>query len=54
MRGNQLLPVRHEARPLLEALDGRLTVAELQARFGEAALSLVGALYERDMVTFSA
>lgn len=53
MYGNQLLPVRHEARPLLNALNGERSIADLRSDFGEPALSLIGALYQRSMITFS-
>lgn len=52
LHGNQLLPLRQEAQPLLDALDGQSTVAELHAQFGPPALTLMGALLQHHMLTF--
>lgn len=46
----QVLPVRAEARPLIEACDGRATFADLAARFGQGGLDLLGELWERGML----
>ncbi len=53
LHGNQLLPLRQEAQPLLEALDGQATVAELHAQFGPAALTLIGVLLRHQMLAFA-
>jgi len=46
----QVLPVRAEARPVIEACDGRATFAELAARFGQGGLDLLGELWELGML----
>ena len=50
VRGNHILPVAAEARPVLDACDGHTTLRQIEQRFGPAALSLVGSLYRRGMV----
>lgn len=44
-RVNWSIPVTHAAGPLLDALDGAHTFADLHARFGDAGLALLGQLY---------
>jgi radical SAM protein with 4Fe4S-binding SPASM domain len=50
LRGQRFIPVTSEARPLLEALDGKSTLAQLQNRFGQEVLDFVGQLYIQGMV----
>jgi hypothetical protein len=51
LHGNHLLSVRHEAAPLLEALTGQVSLSEIQAKFGQPGLSLVGKLYQHGLVS---
>jgi radical SAM protein with 4Fe4S-binding SPASM domain len=46
----QVVPVRAEARPVVEACDGRATFAELADRFGQGGLDLLGELWELGML----
>ena len=46
----QVVPVRAEARPVVEACDGSATFADLAARFGQSGLDLLGELYELGML----
>jgi radical SAM protein with 4Fe4S-binding SPASM domain len=46
----QVLPVRAEARAVVEACDGSSTFAELAARFGQGGLDLLGELWELGML----
>lgn len=46
----QVVPVRADALPLIEACDGGVTCAELVSRFGPAGLDLLGELWEADAV----
>jgi hypothetical protein len=45
-----VLPVRAEARPLIDACDGQRTFAELVEEFGEGGLHLWGTLWEMGML----
>jgi hypothetical protein len=42
----QVLPIRSEARGVIEACDGVATLAELASRFGQSGLDLLGDLQE--------
>jgi len=46
----QVLPVRAEARALVEACNGSATFAELAERFGQSGLNLLGELWESGML----
>ncbi len=46
----QLLPVRAEARPLLDACDGTLTFSALAEQFGQPGLELLGDLWETGLL----
>jgi radical SAM protein with 4Fe4S-binding SPASM domain len=46
----QVVPVRAEARSVVEACDGSTTFAELAARFGQSGLDLLGELWELGML----
>jgi radical SAM protein with 4Fe4S-binding SPASM domain len=50
IRGGTVLPVSPGAAPLLEGLDGSLTVGEIEERFGTRGLSLVGRLLQEGLV----
>ena len=51
IRGGQVQPVLARARPLLEKLDGSLTLAEIERRFGQEGLSLVGLLASKGLLS---
>lgn len=46
----QVMPVRAEARPVVDACDGSATFAQLAARFGQSGLDLLGELWESGML----
>lgn len=46
----QVIPVRPEARPVIEACSGECTFAQLASRFGEAGLDLLGELWAAGML----
>lgn len=46
----QVLPVLSEARPIVEACTGELSLAELHDRFGDAGLELLGELWSLGML----
>jgi len=50
IRGAQVQPVSVCAGPVLEKLDGSLTLVEIERCFGQSGLSLVGLLLERGLV----
>jgi AdoMet-dependent heme synthase len=50
--GGSLLPVAAGALPVLSACDGRLSLAEIHAQFGQESLALFGELWERGLVEF--
>jgi radical SAM protein with 4Fe4S-binding SPASM domain len=54
LHGNTVFSVRPEAAPVLEALDGQTTLREIEQAFGSPALSLVGSLYQRGLITLLA
>lgn len=47
---NQILPVAHQAKPILDMLDGSLTLLQIKERFGQDGLNFVGALYQKGFV----
>lgn len=49
-RGECLAPVTPDAGPILDALTGQHTLAELQARFGQDALDFIGSLYWQGLI----
>jgi AdoMet-dependent heme synthase len=44
------MPLRAEARPVIEACDGSATIADLTARFGQSGLELLGELWDAGML----
>jgi hypothetical protein len=50
IRGGTVQPVSHRAEPLLAALDGALTLAEIERRFGAEGLSFVGLLFHKGLI----
>jgi len=50
IRGGQVQPVSASAGPLLDVLNGSLTLAEITHQFGEEGLSLVGLLVRKGLV----
>jgi hypothetical protein len=50
VRGNRVTPVGHRAKPILDALDGRSTLRQIEERFGQKALDFVGSLYRKGFV----
>ncbi len=51
VRGNVAIPVARQAKPILDALDGRSTLRQIRERFGQEALNFVGTLYQKGVVT---
>jgi hypothetical protein len=51
-RLNWSVPITHEAKPLVDAINGEHTLAELQDQFGDEALDVVGHLYREGCVGF--
>jgi radical SAM protein with 4Fe4S-binding SPASM domain len=47
---NQIIPVKTEARPLLDALDGTTTLRQVQDDFGPSGLALVVYLFNKGLV----
>jgi len=47
---NQLVPVKLEAKPVLDAMDGSSTLQEIQATYGQPALTLVAYLFNKGLV----
>jgi radical SAM protein with 4Fe4S-binding SPASM domain len=50
MAGNRLLPVSHQMQAVLDTLDGRTTLQEIEAEHGPDSLALVASLYQQGMV----
>jgi len=47
---NQIIPVRRETRPLLDALDGATTLSQIEQDFGSAGLEFVAHLFNKGLV----
>lgn len=52
VKGQTIIPVTRQAQPILDYMDGRATLLQIQTAFGQAALDLVGTLYLRGLVTW--
>lgn len=52
IRQTHVIPVTRKAGKVLYAFDGNTTLAEIEKRFGAAALSFIYSLYERNFVDF--
>ncbi len=50
IRGNHVTPVAHQAKPILDALNGCLSLRQIRERFGQEALDFVGSLYQKGLV----
>ena len=50
---SEAVPVPYQAEPILDALDGSLTLRQIQQTFGQEALNFVGSLYKRGLVRLS-
>ena len=48
--GASLVPVTAEARPLLEACDGSVTLRQIEERYGSEGLELIVDLYRKGLV----
>lgn len=46
------IPMTHDAKPLLEALNDKQTLAQLHEQFGDAGLELIGHLYKEGCLEF--
>jgi len=51
-RYNWSIPVAFTAKPLLDAVNGKNTLAEIQEQFGNKGLDLIGRLYQEDCLVF--
>ena len=52
VRGNRVVPVTHQAKPILDVLDGQMTLHQIEERFGSTALSFLGSLYKKGLIAF--
>jgi len=50
VRHSQVIPVTSAAGPILDALDGTLSLQEIKDRFGQEGLNFVGMLYTKGLV----
>ncbi|MCI5160806.1 MAG: radical SAM protein [Candidatus Electrothrix sp. AX5] len=51
-RYNWSIPIAFAAKPVLDAVNGKNTLAEIQEKFGDEALDLIGRLYQEDCLGF--
>ncbi len=51
-RLNWSVPVTHDARPLIDAIDGYHTLSQLQEQFGDGTLEFLAHLYREDCIGF--
>ena len=51
-RYNWSIPVTHDAKALIEAINGQATLAQLHQQFGDEALDFIGQLYREGCVGF--
>jgi radical SAM protein with 4Fe4S-binding SPASM domain len=47
---NQLIPVKSETKPVLDALDGQTTLHEIEENFGQSGLVLVAYLFSKGLI----
>lgn len=47
---NQLIPVKFDAKPILDALDGNTTLHEIKENFGQTGLVLVAYLFSKGLI----
>ena len=52
VRYNWSVPVSHDAKELIEAIDGETSLGQLLQRFGDEGLELIGHLYRQGCVEF--
>ena len=50
MRGNRVVPISVEDKPILDACDGRATLHQIEQSFGQRGLGLVAALYQKGLL----
>jgi hypothetical protein len=50
IQGNRVAPVSHEAKAVLDVLDGQTTLAQIQDDFGDDGLSFVGSLIRQGFI----
>ncbi|MCI5134264.1 MAG: radical SAM protein [Candidatus Electrothrix sp. AW2] len=51
-RYNWSIPVAFTAKPILDAVNGKKTLADIQEQFGDEGLDLIGRLYQEDCLIF--
>lgn len=51
IRGHSIVPVTLQAKPILDVLDGCMSLQQIQANFGQDALDFVGSLYHQGLIT---
>ena len=51
-RINWSIPIAHDAKPFIDALNGERTLGQLHERFGDNILELIGELYKQDFIDF--
>ncbi|MCP4346189.1 MAG: radical SAM protein [Desulfobacterales bacterium] len=50
IRGNHVTPVAHQAKPILDTLNGCLNLRQIRERFGQEGLDFVGSLYQKGLL----
>jgi len=48
--GNRVVPVSHQAKVILDSLDGQTTLRQIEETYGRPGLSFVGSLYQQGLV----
>ncbi|QTA83758.1 Radical SAM domain-containing protein [Desulfonema limicola] len=52
INSNRVIPVTHQSKPVLDVLNGSLTLHSIEECFGQEAISFIGALYQKGFVEF--
>ncbi|MCP4352247.1 MAG: radical SAM protein [Desulfobacterales bacterium] len=50
LQGNTVIPVSHSAKPIIDILNGKSTLREIEELFGQQALDFIGHLYQKGLV----
>lgn len=47
INGSRVIPVSHDAKPIIDMMNGQSTLRQIQEHFGQDALNIIGLLYQK-------
>jgi AdoMet-dependent heme synthase len=53
LRGNRIVPIAHEARPIIDSLDGNHSLEELERLHGNEAIQFIFSLWQTGLIEFT-